>query len=106
MLHAQMFVQFYFFPGSCQPVTQLDVLDRWMAVADGVEPPGLNESLSAHRAPAGPESNCSLAGFEVHVAVHQVLVLREKITPGLLVVVGAEHRRELRIVREILLDEA
>src|SRR5713101_7615825 len=106
MLHAQMFVQFYFFPGSCQPVTQLDVLDRWVAIATGVESPGLNESLSAHRTPAGPESNRSLAGLEVHVAVHQVLVLREKITPRRFVVVGAEHRCELRIVREILLDKA
>src|SRR5258708_24998133 len=69
MLHAQVFVQFYFFPGSCQPVTQLDVLDRWVAIAIGVESPGLNESLSAHRTPAGPESNRSLAGLEVHVAV-------------------------------------
>ncbi len=42
----------------------------------------------------------------MHVAVHQVLVLREKIAPGRFVVVGAEHRRELRIVREILLDKA
>src|SRR5260370_24817484 len=106
MLHAQMLVQFNFFSGSCQPVTQLDVLDRWIAISNGVEPSGLNESLPAHRSPAGPESNRSLAGLEVHVAMHQVLVLGEKIVPRWLVVVGAEHRCELRIVGEVLLDKA
>src|ERR1700686_351547 len=106
MLHAQLLVQFYFFPVSCQSIPQLDVLDRWVAIAHRVEPCGLNECLSAHGTAASPESDRSLAGLEVHIAMNQVLVLREKIAPSRFVIVGAEHRCKLSVIREVLLDKS
>ena len=76
-----------------QPHAQLDVLDRRLGIAFGVEAADAPERVGTNGAAPGPEGLRRALGADVVVAMREVLVLREEVRRCRELVVGAEHRR-------------
>ena len=86
--------------GRAQAIAQLNIFNRRPAIAPLVESPHLLEHFFPDCAQPGPEGRSLRVGDLVHVVVHHVLVLRENVVPGRLVVVGTEQSRQARVGRK------
>src|SRR6185436_11131578 len=79
-----------------QPESELDVLDRRIRIARGVEAAGSDEDILAHRAAARPERGGVPGLAIVVIAVDEILVLRQEILSRGALVVAAEDRGRMR----------
>ncbi len=82
--------------GSLQPVAQLDIFNRRIAIRF-IETVEREENIAADRAAAGPKRKSFLASRLMHVVVQQIRVLGEKIGRAGRVIVRAENGRKVEI---------
>src|SRR5215467_24764 len=92
MFYTQLFIQNDAVAPGPESVSEFDVFNRWLRIPIFIKPSDLKKDFTSHGPASCPECSSLGIGALVDKVVLQILVLRDEIPLGRLIVIRAEDR--------------